>query len=159
MYRYDYDPGPEFYYEERRPRPRKKRRKRKSGIGWFIFLILLIGLLAAAAITNPTETESKKIVKNTVLTYAEDYVVEKMVDYDGPLTEMALSLGKRLAPKVWDKAVETEVENYIIFTKFKANIGFQGYRKNLLSGIILFGQLIPLDSDLKHLKSLNELMP
>ena len=112
-------------------------------------LILILGLLVGAAVTNPTESESKEIVKSTVLTYAEKYV-ENQIEKSGiPLAGVGLSIGKKFAPKLWDKAVTTETEDYFIFTYFKSDINYMGINKNLLSGIIVFGQLIPLDSELK----------
>ena len=156
MNRYDdYSVSDEYYFDERRAPSRKRKRKKKRRIGCFVFLIILIAFFTTAAITNPTPYESEKIIKGTVLEYAEKYALKK-AESGGVLMQAGVAMGMKLAPKLWDHAVKTEVQDYVFFSTFKADLDFKGINKNLLSGVIVFGYMIPLKSgikdDLKELK-------
>lgn len=49
---------------------------------------------------------------------------------------------------VIDKLVDTEVSDYIIFSKFATTVTLERETKTIASGIIIFGKVIPLKTDI-----------
>lgn len=120
--------------------------KKSKGFTKFIILGTMSVILIIAAIKNPSVTESKQLIK--------DAAIEKI---NGKLSSNVLSgtqqfasmLGMFLAPTLLDKFVTIDVNDYVVFSTFKATIVVIEEHKNLASGIIVFGNVVPLSSDIE----------
>lgn len=107
-------------------------------------------ILIIAAIKNPSTTESKQMIKEAAIEKINEKARAEMSDEntDG-IEQFGNFLAMILAPSFYDKIVAVDVNDYIVCSSFKAKISFDGQEKNLVSGIILFGNIIPFSSDLK----------
>lgn len=148
-YDYDYDD-----YYDRRDRYPYERRRRGMGCGaWF--LIIVVAVLVIAAITNPSQSEARRLIKDTTLEYTDAYIREKAEqEADGALGAFASMLGRAIAPQVYDYAIDTRIDNFIFFSKFDMSVRMEmiGINQKVVSGIIVFGQVIPLETNVPDFK-------
>lgn len=153
--RYDdpYDDDEGYYYERRRDRRSYSRRRPRRGIGCGAWcLIIIVALLVIAAATNPSQNEARKMIKEQTLEYVDQAIKLKMqqsAENDG-FAAIASMVGMAIAPQLFDYAVDTKVNNFLFFSTFDmaVNIEAIGVNQKVISGIIVFGQMIPLESDL-----------
>lgn len=149
-----------IYYEEIVDQPVRRysnrrsyyNKPKKSRTGLYIFLAVIFIILFTAIVTNPSQTQSKQLVKETVLSYVDDYIQKQSAQSNDFLVQAGAALGMTLAPSLWDYGVKTKVDNYVLFSKFSSDLNIMGMNTNVVSGIILFGQVIPLNSGLRDLK-------
>lgn len=115
-----------------------------------IFFIIVIGILVLAAVKNPTEEEAKQRVKTEMTELINDKV-ESNVDTEAgmSLKQIGASIVKHIAPALVDKMIDVDVNNYIVFTTFNASSSFNDSKVSIASGIIVFGKIIPLKTDIK----------
>lgn len=125
---------------------KSQNQKKSRGRVIIIFLSLI---LVIAAVKNPSENESKEMINN--------YLVEKFnnkltsylnQDDSDTFKQLGAFLGMKLAPQILDYISETRVNDYIVFSTFECITDISDYNKTIVSGIILFGKIIPLDTDL-----------
>lgn len=130
----------EHGYAESRPR------KRHTTL--LVFLILIGVLFSVAAIKNPSENEGKEMVKSFVVEIVNDNIRNEMTN--NGLNEFEAFLGITLSPHMIDWIADTNVNDYILFSTFDCTAEAEdGSTKTVVSGIILFGKIIPLKTDLK----------
>lgn len=104
-----------------------------------------------AAIKNPSSTESSQMVKDKISALATDKMIDKIGAEDSEKSgAFASTMARMFAPTVIDKLLDVEVNDYVVFSTFKATASFGEESKNVASGLILFGNIIPLSSGLKE---------
>lgn len=149
QHKYSIDREPEQkirYYE----RPKK----RKFGI--VTIIIFTISIILLAALTNPSNTNAK----TEIISLIKDKFIEKMredVNNDdnsaskqfGASLMMTLFNLDLLNLRAIDFYVNTDVSNYIFFSTFNTQVTIKEENKTLVSGVIIFGKVIPLKSDFK----------
>lgn len=119
--------------------------EQKAGKGKIIFWIVVIAILFLAALKNPSENEAKAEINTMLLEKLKENLREEVTNDDNnPLTQLGSGLAMLFAPTIIDNVVQTDVTDYIIFSTFSAKISFNEEEKELGSGIILFGKVIPL---------------
>ena len=139
------EPEQDEYYSYFMPEEKKRR-----GIGKYIFLLIVLALVFLAALKNPSRAEAKEEVNSLILEKLDAYVDRQVAETDNSLVEFGSSLAKLLAPTLVDNIVQTEVTNYFLFSTFESHLSVKMVEdKKIVSGVIVFGQVIPLDSDLK----------
>lgn len=126
---------------------RTSRKKRRTGR--IIVLVAIAAVLILAAVKNPSKTEAKAEIKNTLVEYANEKMLEHITDTDAPVAQVGSALGLMLAPTLLDYVVQTDVSDYIFFSTFRATVPVPE-KQNLVSGIIVFGKVIPLKSDFRE---------
>lgn len=116
-----------------------------------VFLIIIAFVLILAAIKNPSEKEAKESIKAEATELINRKITEesKNNDMEG-LGKLGVALSNILAPTIMDHALDITVTDYIFCSSFSVTMDTPGSKKNLASGIILFGKIIPLSSDLKE---------
>lgn len=125
--------------------------KKKYEFKKFIFLGLVMIILVIAAVRNPSVTESKQLIKDAAITEInEKFIADINDDNISGSYKFGSMLGMLLGPLIIDKLVTIDVNDYIIFSTFKATLEGKGEKMNLASGIILFGNLIPISSDINN---------
>lgn len=134
--------GSESIYDETRPR------KRHSGC--LIFFILIVALFAVSAIKNPSENESKEIVKGFIVEKINNKMRTGMnnEDNDG-LKQLGAFLGMAFSSNIIDYFCEIQVNDHIVFSTFDCTAEVDKERKTIVSGVIFLGKLIPLKSDIR----------
>ena len=125
----------------------KTSRKNHTGVLVFIFIILAIGIVAA--VKNPSEIEGRKMIK--------DYIVEKLnqvlksemnnEENDG-FNQFGAFLGMTFAPQIVDYFSDIKVKDYILFSTFDCTTEVEDIDKTIVSGVIVFGKIIPMKTDL-----------
>lgn len=125
----------------------KTPRKNHTGVLVFIFIILAIGIVAA--VKNPSEIEGRKMIK--------DYIVEKVnqvlksemnnEENDG-FKQFGAFLEMTFAPQIVDHFSDIKVKDYILFSTFDCTTEVEDIDKTIVSGIIVFGKIIPMKTDL-----------
>lgn len=133
---------PEYVYVEAKPR--------KKHSGCVNFIILLAALFIVSAIKNPSERESKEMVKSFIVEKVNNKLRGEMTneDNDGAKQFGAL-LGMAFASNIIDYVSEINVTDYIIFTSFDCTTKVDDSERTIVSGIIFLGKIIPLKSDIK----------
>jgi len=126
-----------------------KPRKRRSGC--LIFSILIIALFVVSAIKNPSESESKEIVKSYIVEKVNNKLRTEMTnDENDRMQQLGAFLGMAFASNLIDYMCETKVNDCIIFTTFDCTTKVDDSKKTIVSGIIFFGKIIPLKTDIKE---------
>lgn len=126
-------------------------RPQKRGIGKIIIAIAVIAILFLAALKNPSKTDAKAEVNGMITEKVMEKIQGEMTNIDDE-ESIGSTLGSALAslfiPSVIDKIVNIEVSDYIFFTTYDANISIMQEKKTIVSGVILFGKVIPLHTDI-----------
>lgn len=123
----------------------------KSKIWKLIFGLVIISTLILAALKNPSKIEAKAEIKNMFLEKLNEEMHEDVSDSESFIVEhLSTSFVNMLANSIYDNWVQTDVSNYVLFSTFDANVKINKKKKTLASGIIIFGKIIPLKSDLKE---------
>ena len=120
-------------------------------ISWPIILVVFAIIFAILAFKNPTVSESKKLINSFIVEKVKDYANMQMsvnTDMDFLQKGFGNLLINELAPKIIEAGTQTKVSNFYIFSSFKVEADPTGEKKNLMSGIILLGKIIPLSSDI-----------
>ena len=113
-----------------------------------IFILALVAFLILAAVKNPSESEARQLVKNAAIEYINKEM-RKEVNQDKNNWLYSL-LEMVLVPTAYDYMLQTDVDDYIFFSTFSISVTKEYGSKSLVSGIILFGKLIPLKSASKN---------
>lgn len=134
-------------YRNNNRRPKTKARKPKTGC--FISLLILLAIFIVAIVKNPSEPEGKNMVKDYIVEKVNDKFREEMQkeENDG-LKKFGAFLGMGLSSHLIDYAMETSVNDCFLFSTFNCKTKIEGKSKTIVSGIILFGKIIPLSSDI-----------
>ncbi|MDE7368961.1 MAG: hypothetical protein K2N08_04195 [Muribaculaceae bacterium] len=132
---------PKIIYVERPRRPFPKS---------IIFIVLAI-IIAVAVIRNPSESESRKLINSFLVEKVKDYINVYLLS-NPQLDFLQRSLGSlfvnEMAPKMIEAGTQTNVWNFYLFSAFKVEMDPAQEKKNLVSGIIFFGKIIPLSTDI-----------
>lgn len=128
----------------------EQSKNRKHGFGWLIFGAIIIALFFLAALKNPSKTEAKSEIKTMIM----EKVTEKMrqevtnEENDG-WKQIGSGLAMLFTPTIIDNMVQTDISDYVFFSTFDASVTVDEEKRTLVAGIILFGKVIPLKSDIK----------
>ena len=113
-------------------------------------LVLTICFLCGMAlIKNPSQLESKEIIKMTAVQHINNYFEKQSEETDNGWEKFGYGIAKLLTPTAYDAMVQTEIDDYVLFTKFSASFNL-GEEKKYVKGIILFGKVIPLDTNIQE---------
>lgn len=122
--------------------------KSRSFKRMFIFIIFAVLLLAG--FTNPSDSDAEEKIKSKILEVANKEMREKIrVEEDNVWKQIGSGLAILFAPAIIDNLVQIDVSNFIIFSTFDAKIPFEDEQKTLVSGIIIFGKILPTGSDIE----------
>lgn len=131
--------------------PNKSTRKRFGFIMIVSMSIFIFFLLAV--IKNPSKTDSYVQVRS--------YLVEEIndkVSYQIKSDETGSSsffncferfLIKNLAPNLIDSMFEIRTSDYILFSTFDVKMENNGENVSVVSGVIVFGKILPLSTDIE----------
>ncbi len=123
--------------------PHKKRRRH------LIPFILIVALFVASAIKNPSENEGKELVKGVIVEKVNNKLRSEMTNEDNNgFKQFGAFLGMTFASNIIDYVCEIQVNDYIVFSTFDCTTNIDGERKTIVSGVIFFGKLIPLKTDI-----------
>lgn len=121
----------------------------RSHTGCLIFIIVVTALLIVAAIKNPSEKESHEMVKDFVVEQLNTVLRDEMIDDDNEgIKQLGIFLGITFASSVFDYISDVKVNDYVLFTTFDCTTEVTGSVKTIVSGIIVFGKIVPLKTDL-----------
>lgn len=124
-----------------------------------IIFITIIAILILAVAKNPTKEESKILVKSMIIEKIDNVLRENMLDKESKgLDALGAFFGIAFSHSIYDFLVNTEVNDYFLFSTFSAAIPVDNQPKILASGIILFGKAFPLKSDLKNKENLKRFL-
>lgn len=122
----------------------------KRGGGWLIFGGIIIALLCLAALKNPSKTEAKAEIKTMIMEKVTEKMRQEVAKEDNDAwTQIGSGLAMLFAPTIIDSMVQTDISDYIFFSTFDASVTVDEEKRTLAAGIILFGKVIPLRSDIK----------
>lgn len=125
-------------------------KSREHRFGWLIFIGIIIALFFLAALKNPSKTEAKAEIKTMIMEKVTEKMRQEVTNEDNDaLTQISSGLAMLFAPTFIDNMVQTEISDYIFFSTFDASITLDEEKRTLAAGIILFGKVIPMTSDLK----------
>jgi hypothetical protein len=124
-------------------------KKKKSGFTKHIILGVIALIVVIAAIKNPSVSESKDLVMEAIITRKINEEFRKGVDNEknSRLEKSLIALASLIAPAILDKYISIDVTDYVLFSSFKVNLNEDEEIKEAASGIILFGNVIPLSSN------------
>lgn len=132
------------------PNDSETRPKKRYNLKKVIIYGLVVITLIIAAVTNPSEAESKRMIRSEVITKVNDKLKAEINDKNkSGDQQFGLMLGMLFAPAIIDSFVTIDVNNYFVFSTFKASADSEEEQKNIASGIILFGQVITFSSDIE----------
>lgn len=123
---------------------------RKRYFVYSILSLIIISILFVAAIRNPTSSELKDAIRTTLLENYNNEMGAKMIDNknDG-FNKFGAFMGTLLMPYLIDNLTTIHVSDYIIFSTFDCSANNGKETKTIVSGIVVFGKIIPLKTDLK----------
>lgn len=116
-----------------------------------IIIGAIILFIIIAAIKNPSSTDAKQLIKDYTIDKINKNVISK-IDEEDKADDAAMfgqMLGSILVSKLIDNFISYDVTDFVIFSTFSVTSNFENNSKDLVSGIILFGNVIPLSSDIK----------
>lgn len=132
--------------------------KGRSKTGWFVFMFIFIVAVIGAIVTNPEETEAKASIKEQSVKIINKKIAGKIDEIDVPGSD---KLGKfitdALVPKLYDKMIDVDIKDYVIFSTFTIFLDYKLGQREIASGIILYGQIVPLKYDKEGLRKLKNL--
>ncbi len=138
----EHNTQPEYIYAEAKPRKKRK--------GFLISLLLIIILFAVSAIKNPSENVGKEIVKEFIVEKVNNKLRSEMINEDNDgFKQFAAFLGMAFTSNIIDYVCEIQVHDYIVFSTFDCTTDVEDERKTIVSGVIFFGKLIPLKTDIR----------
>lgn len=133
---------PEYAYAGAKPR------KKRSGC--LIFFILIAALLIVSAVKNPSERESKEMVKSYIVDNLNNYLRDEVANEDSSgAKQFGALLGMAFGSNLVEYLCEIKVNDYVVFTTFDCTTKVYATNKTIVSGIIYFGKIIPLESEIK----------
>ncbi len=142
----------ELQPKKRREAPAHRRRtprRKESGVTKIIICLVLIALFGLAAIKNPTKTEAKAEVKTMIMDkFNERMRQEASNDENTTGQQIGSTLALLFGNKLFDSWVQIDVSNYIFFSTFNSHITQDDESKIIAAGVIVFGNAIPLKTDL-----------
>lgn len=122
---------------------------RKHGFRWLIFSFIVIAIIVVAAVKNPSATETKALIKDALVeTFNEKIEAKMMSDEDNGAKQLGAFLGMALAPHVLDYFTTIDVNDYVVFSTFDCRTKDEEESRTIVSGVVVFGKVIPLKSDL-----------
>lgn len=117
--------------------------------GALVTLILLVAILMVAAIKNPSESESRKLVNNYIVEKINDKLRDEMTnDENDGLKQLGAFIGMTFSSHILEYLSETEVNDCVLFSTFNCKAKLEDTSITIAKGIILFGKVIPLKTDL-----------
>lgn len=130
--------------------------KKKRDTVSLVFLNAFVLLLFVAAIMNPSERSSRNMVKGFIVDKVNNYLRDEMTNEDNDGFErFGAFIGMAFASNIVDYACETKTNDYIILTTFNCTTYIDDSEKTIVSGIIIFGKIIPIKTDLNTEKIRN----
>lgn len=128
----------------------KQPKSRKRSSGCLIFGIIIIAFFFLAALKNPSKTEAKAEIQAMIIETFSEKMSQNVSNEDNDAWEKVKSgLAMLFAPTIIDNIVQTDISDYIFFSTFDASVTIEEDKRTLAAGIILFGKVIPLESDIK----------
>jgi hypothetical protein len=121
-------------------------KEKKNGFTKYVFGIIVIAVIFAV-IKNPSVTESKQQIKDAAISQINKKFGKNIADDKEVLGSV---IGMFMVPTLFDKFVSIDVTDYVLFSSFKATLNYDDKKRNLSSGIILFGNIIPFSSDINE---------
>lgn len=126
-------------------------KSRKRGWFWMVSGVALVVVLFLAALKNPSKAEAKAELKSMIMDVVTAEMRQEVTNEDNDVWKQICSgLAMLFAPTIIDNMVQTEISDYIFFSTFDARVAVDEEMRTLVSGIILFGKVIPLKSDIKQ---------
>lgn len=128
----------------------RQPKSRKRGSGRLIFGIIIIVLFFLAALKNPSKTEAKEEIKTMIMEKIAQTMSQDTTNEDNDAWDkIGSGLAMLFTTTIIDNMVQTDISNYIFFSTFDASVTTKEDKRTLAAGIILFGKVIPLKSDIK----------
>lgn len=116
-------------------------------------LMMIIGFLfVLALVKNPSPIESQELIKLTAIQHINKYLERQSEETNNGWEKFGFGLARLLAPTAYDAMVQTEIEDYVVYTKFSASFNL-GDEPRYVKGIILFGKVIPLETNIPEFSS------
>lgn len=126
-----------------------ERTSSNKGFGRLILWLVIIAFFVVAAIKNPPADETKAMVKTALVEMFNKRMGSVMSNEESSAKQFfGALLGMSLAPNLIDNFTETTVSDYIILSTFNCTAEVEDETKTLVSGVVIFGKIIPLKSDL-----------
>lgn len=123
-----------------------KRRSRNRGKA--VIAIIMV-ILFIAALSTPSRTEGKARVKQYLTERIKDFA-DRGISKEGQSDDLSDGIEKffvnAFTPLLIEGMVDVEYTDCIFFATFKASIKQNGEKSKLVSGMILFGKIIPLSN-------------
>lgn len=141
-----YDSIPEVLLENDAYQTKSK----KTVIGKLILTLIFISVFLLAAIKNPNKTEAKAEIMTMLMEQINETIKESSGSQSskfGAYLTMAF-MGNTLA----EAFLNTEISDYIFFSTYDVKTNVHEEEKIIVSGIIIFGKILPLHSDLDDFK-------
>jgi len=103
-------------------------------------------IIIIAVIKNPSESESKQLIIDMAIekVYGNSF---ETAESDDEFEKAGKVVALLLAPQIIDNMVDITVDDYIVFSSFSVKTTIDEQKKNLVAGIIIFGKVIPLSSE------------
>lgn len=126
---------------------------------WLVGLMIFLAIFIISAIKNPSEKDGKEMVNQFIVERINDKLRTDIdANKDDGFTVIGGYIGMALIPKIVDYIIDTKVSDYVVLSTFKCTAETNDEPRNMLSGIIVFGKVIPLDSDLKDMEEFKNLI-
>ena len=128
----------------------KSPKRKKSSATKIIAVAVLIAVFFLAALKNPSEIEAKTEIKTLFTEKVNEKMRQQVTDEENSAgKQIGSMLAMLVAPTLIDKWIQIDISNYIFFSTVDANIKIHDEKKTIASGVIVFGKVIPLKSDIK----------
>ena len=115
-----------------------------------ITIFILTIVFAVAAIKNPSQTESRNQIKLFLVERLNAYEAKKTLeDADSDNSEKVFGrfIMSAFASTLIDTMVQIKTSDYLFFSSFEAKLKNEGEHKKIVSGVIVFGKILPLSTD------------
>lgn len=111
-------------------------------------LLFIAVILIIAAVKNPSRPNAIQMVKAYTIEKVNQKIYDNMNEgEEDSAAQVGQFFGSIFVSKIVEKVIDVDVTDYIILSSFRIT-AFGN--KNIASGVILFGNIIPLASDIKN---------
>lgn len=126
------------------------RKPKKSGATRIVIAVAFIAIFLLAALKNPSESEIKAEIKTMMTDKINEKLRQEVTNKDNSTGEQIGSvLAMLFAPTIIDKWIQINVSDYIFFSTFDTNVTVDEEIRTIASGVIVFGIIVPLKTDIK----------
>lgn len=129
--------------------PVSKTKNKNGKIVWMRVVLIIFTFFVIAILKNPSAPKTKVLIKETLVEKINDKMSRELSNEDNTgFEKIGIFLSMSAVPHLLENFINISVSDYVIFSTFNCTAEDGDEIKTIVSGIVIFGKVIPLTSDL-----------